>query len=237
MTGDPVIFIPPLLCDARVFLDQIAHLSRDHVVICAPTSGGETMDEIARGILGWAPAHFALVGAAMGGMVALEILRQAPERVTRLALINTVAQADTPKLASDRETHIIAAKSGRFDDVIDHELAASRFHESIDGAAYAEGMRTMAHELGPDVYVRQARAVQRRKDQQTILRKIKQPAWIISGDSDPELPMRRQEFIAEMIPYATHEVIENAGFMPTIEQPDQVSDVLRAWLQQPLVLR
>ena len=237
MKSDPVLFIPPMLCDARVFLDQIAHLSRDHVVICAPPCGGETMEEIAALILAWAPAHFALVGASMGGMIALEIMRQAPERVTRLALINTIAQADTPRIASDRETQIIAAKAGRFADVIAHELNADRFHEDLDQATYGEGLRIMAEEIGADVYVQQARAVQKRKDQQTVLRKIRQPAWIISGDSDPDLPLRRQEFIAEMIPYATHEVIENAGFLPTIEQPDRVSDVLRAWLQQPLVLR
>lgn len=237
MSGEPVVLIPPMLSDARVFLSQIAALSRDQPLITVPPSDAETLGQMADQVLAHAPATFALVGAAMGGMIALEIVNRAPERVTRLALINTTAQADTPKIAADRETHIIAAKAGRFGDVIDHELDPARLCAAAEVSRLPALMRQMGDAIGAETYIAQARAMQKRKDQQSVLRKIRQPAVVISGDSDPEMPMRRQEFIAEMIPYARHCVIENAGFMPMMEQPDQVSDALRDWLRQPLVLR
>lgn len=237
MSGEPIVFIPPMLCDARVFLGQIGGLSHDRTVISVPLAGGETLGDMAKRILKDAPASFALAGAGLGGAIALEIINRAPERVTRLALINTTAQADTPKMAADRETQIIAAVSGRFSDVIGHELPAARLNSEGDVARVSSLMRQMGETTGAEAYVAQARALQKRKDQQNVLRLIRLPTVIISGDSDPELPLRRQEFIAEMIQYAQHRVITNAGLMPTLEQPAQVTEALRDWLRQPLVLR
>ena len=237
MSDDPLVMVPPLLCDARVFTDQIGALSSQRAVMVVPNLPGESIGRMAQSVLDVAPPHFALVAAGMGGAIALDILDRAPERVTRLALINATAQADTPSMASDRETQIIAAQAGRFDDVIAHELDAGRLHTETDQAPLVALFRQMGRAVGPDRYVEQARALQRRKDQQGVLRKIRQPALVISGAEDPELPLRRQEFIAEMIPYARHEVIEQAGLMPTLEQPEQVSGILKDWLKQPLVLR
>ncbi|MEL6640136.1 MAG: alpha/beta fold hydrolase [Pseudomonadota bacterium] len=237
MPFEPVVLIPPVLCDARVFADQIGVLSIDHPVVVAPARGQDTIGEMAQSVLDVSPPNFAVCGAGLGGMVALEIIQRAPERVSRIALINTVAQADTPATASDRETQIIAAKSGRFDDVVAHELDTARLHADADTGAIAPLLRRMAMGIGPDAYIGATRALQKRKDQQGVLRKIRQPALVICGDSDPQTPVRRQEFIAEMIPYAAHEVIENAGFLPMLEQPDAVSAVLKAWVAQPLVLR
>ncbi len=237
MHPEAVVMIPPVLCDGRAFYDQIGVLSVDRPVIIAPTTGCETIGEMAEKALTCAPESFALVGAGMGGSVALEVIQRAPERVSRIALINTVAQADTPAIASDRETQIIAAKSGRFEDVVAHELDPARLHEGINAAALVPLFQQMAAGIGPDAYVMASRAMQKRKDQQNVLRKIRQPALVISGAADPLTPLRRQEFIAEMIPYAQHEVIEGAGFMPSLEQPDQVSEILKEWVKQPLVLR
>jgi pimeloyl-ACP methyl ester carboxylesterase len=235
--GDPVILIPPMLCDARVFADQIAELSRDHPVLFAPTCGAGTMEDIAAGILKWAPPEFALAGAGMGGMVALEMLRRAPKRITRVALINANAQSDTPKTAADREPLMIAAKAGRFDDVIADRFAACRFYENSDMGSMGPLLHDMATGIGAENFVLQARAVQRRKDQQAVLRKIKQPALVISCDSDKDNIKRRQEFVAEMIPYSKHVVIHGAGLLPSLEQPKVLSRILRDWCRQPLVLR
>jgi pimeloyl-ACP methyl ester carboxylesterase len=235
--GDPVIFIPPMLGDARVFADQIAELSRDHPVVFAPLVRGETIAEFAAQILAFAPKEFAVAGAGLGGNVALEMLNRAPKRITRLALINTNARADTPKTAADREPRIIAAKAGRFSNALDQEWSPAHFCEGTDLETLAPLLLDMANGLGPDVYVRQTRALQKRKDQQAILRKIKQPALVISGDCDLENTLRRQEFVAEMIPYAKHEVITDAGLLPSLEQPKQLSKILREWCRQPLVLR
>jgi pimeloyl-ACP methyl ester carboxylesterase len=235
--GDPVIFIPPMLCDARVFADQIAELSRDHVVIFTPIVGADSIEEIAARVLSYAPREFALAGAGMGGIVALEMLRRAPKRITRVALINTNAQADTPKIAADREPRIIAAKSGRFDDVLAEELSVDRFCDQSDMDSLLPLLCDMANGVGPDGYVQQVRALQKRKDQQAVLRKVRQPALVISSEWDKDNPLRRQQFVAEMIPYAKHEVIAGAGLMPSLEQPKAMSKILRDWCRQPLVLR
>lgn len=235
--GDPVIFIPPMLCDARVFAHQIAELSRDHPVLFAPLVHGESIADFAADILRWAPKEFAVAGEGMGGNVALEMLRRSPKRITRVALINTNARADTPKTAADREPRIIAAKAGRFHHALDEEWSQDHFCPGSDLETLAPHLLEMAMGLGPEIYVNQSRAMQKRKDQQAILRKIQQPATVISSDCDLENTPRRQEFVAEMIPYAKHVMVEGAGLLPSVEQPERLSQILRDWCRQPLILR
>ena len=98
-------------------------------------------------------------------------------------------------------------------------------------------MTDMATALGVDVYVRQSRAMERRKDQQDIMRRIKQPSLVMCGDYNGQHSVRRHEFLAELIPYAQLEVIPNAGHIPTLENPDAVTDAIRRRMRQPLVLR
>ena len=95
----------------------------------------------------------------------------------------------------------------------------------------------MAMTLGPEVFIRQSRALQRRKDQQATLRKIKVPTLVLCGAEDALCPVKRHEFMAELIPYATLRVIDGAGHLPTLEQPDAVTDALREWMGLPFVLR
>jgi len=195
------------------------------------------MEELASQILTWLPPKFALAGMGMGGMVAMEILRRAPERVARVAFIATNAQADTPEIAALREPNIIAAKSGRLDDAMQSEVNPAWLSPGPYRMDVVSLLSDMAQALGPDVYVRQSRAMQRRKDQQNIMRRIKQPALVMCGDHDGQNTLRRNEFIAQLIPYAKLEVIPNAGHMPTLENPDAVTAALRTWMRQPLVLR
>jgi len=95
----------------------------------------------------------------------------------------------------------------------------------------------MARTLGPEVYIRQARAMQRRKDQQVTLRRCKVPALIMCGAFDTICPVKRHEFMAELIPYARLHVLENSGHLPTLEQPDETTAALRSWMKQPYVLQ
>ncbi|WP_242651014.1 alpha/beta fold hydrolase [Yoonia tamlensis] len=229
--------IPPMLCDARIFEPQFRALGSDHAVMFAPTTTGERMEEIASQILSWAPAKFALAGMGMGGMVAMEILRRASDRVTRIALISTSPLAETPQTAALREPQIIAARAGRWDDVLQHEIHSTWMSPDVDKAAFVRLLTTMGHALGPEVYVRQARALQRRKDLQAQLRKITQPALVICGRHDGHYPVKRHETMAAMIPFATLDVIEDAGYLPTIEAPEAVSAALQSWMRAPLMLR
>lgn len=237
MPSETLVMIPPLLCDARIFETQMLDLSRDHAVMFAPTTRGERMEEVASQILSWAPSKFALAGMGMGGMVAMEVLRRAADRVTRIALISTTPQADTPEAAAAREPHIIAARSGRMADVLQHEINSTWMAPSSDKVELVRQLTGMGNALGPETYVKQARCLQRRKDQQATLRRIKQPTIVVCGRHDGQYQLKRHEFLAELIPYAQLEVIEGAGYLPTLESPDAVSDVLRNWMKTPLLLR
>lgn len=237
MSSEPLVLIPPMLCDARVFAPQINELSLEFPVMFAPTTGGERMEEIASQILGWAPPKFALAGMSMGGAVALEMLRRAPERITRIALISSSAQGETPQAASAREPLIVAARSGRFADVIHQEMDPAWLAEGQDRVSITNLISAMGQAIGAEGYVRQARAMQRRKDQQGTLRSVKQPTLVMCGAEDSLLPPRRHEFLAELVPYTKLEVVPGAGHLLTLEQPEIANFILRNWMQQPLVLR
>lgn len=237
MSIEPLVLIPPMLCDARVFAPQINDLSLEYPVMFAPITSGERIEEIASNILSWAPAKFALAGMSMGGAIALEMLRRAPERITRIALISTSAQGETPQAASAREPLIVAARSGRFGDVIHKELDPAWLADGPDRVRISTLMTAMGHAIGAEAYVRQARAMQRRKDQQSTLRMVKQPTLVMCGAEDSLLPPRRHEFLAELVPYTKLEIVPGAGHLPTLEQPEITTHVLRTWMRQPLVLR
>tara|TARA_R110001606_G_scaffold158039_1_gene301370 strand:+ start:566 stop:1276 length:711 start_codon:yes stop_codon:yes gene_type:complete len=235
--AETLLLLPGLMCDARAFLPQIVSLGRDMPVMIAPISRGDRIEEIASEILSAAPARFALAGLSMGGIVALEILRRAPERVTRIALIATTPLAGTPQEASEREAWIVAAKSRRLDDAMAAELRPSYLANTPGRADVLARVASMWRTMGAETYVRQARALQRRKDQQATLRKIKQPALVLCGEADTLLPLKRHEFMAELIPYAQLHVIADAGHLPTLERPTATTEALRVWMKQPLVLR
>lgn len=237
MPGETLVMIPSIIADARVFAPQIQTISQTQALMLAPPTCGERIEEIASQILSWAPTRFALCGLGFGGMVAMELVRRAPERVTRIALISTSPQADTPEAAAAREPHIIAARAGRWRDVLQHEINSTWMAPTTDKVELVRALTTMGNDLGPEVYVRQARALQRRKDQQGMLRKIQQPTAVICGRHDGQYQLKRHQFLAELIPYAQLEIIEGAGYLPTLEAPDATTDALLRWMKQPMMLR
>ncbi len=234
---EPVVFLPAMMCDARLYGPLIADLSRDHAVMSAPVTHGERIEEIASGLLDVLPKRFALAGLGMGGIVALEVIRRAPDRVSRLCLMDTTPLADTPQQAAARDPQIIRVRTGKLDDVMADELKQSDLAPGPHRAEILALVADMAQGLGPECYVRQSRAMQRRRDQQTTLRKIAVPTVVMCGAQDAIWPVKRHTFMAELIPGAKLTVIDHAGHLPPLEQPEAVSDALRNWLAQPLVLR
>jgi pimeloyl-ACP methyl ester carboxylesterase len=234
---EPIVLLPPMLCDARVFMAQIVALSADTAVMVAPVTQGERIEEIASELLSQLPAKFALAGMGLGGVVALELLRRAPDRITRLALIATSPLPESPAFATTREPRIVAARAGRLADCIREELPATALAPGALRSLVLAQIMAMGLSLGPEVFVRQSRAMQRRKDQQSALHRIRQPVLVLCGEYDSLTPVKRHEVMAELIPFARLDVIAGAGAMPTLEQPDAVTRALRSWLRQPLVLR
>jgi pimeloyl-ACP methyl ester carboxylesterase len=231
--SDPLVLLPGLLSDARVFAPQIAALSRHLPIMVLPTGKHDAVEDAATEILEALPSKVSLCGLGLGGVIAIEVLRLAPERIGRLALINTSAQSDTPNEAAAREPRIVAAKSGRFFEIVKQEFGPANFHPSTRRTDIVVQMTEMGRAIGAETYVRQERLMQKRKDQQALLRKSMVQALIVCGGSDPTIPVRRHEFLAELMPKGHLALIEGAGMVPTLEQPDVVTTTLRSWLNLP----
>ena len=234
---EPLVFLPGMMCDARLFGPQIAALSPEFSVMVCPVTRGERIEEIASALLDDLPSRFALAGLSMGGIVAMEILRRAPGRVTRLALMGTNPLAETPHTAAAREPQIVKARAGRLLDVMRDEMKP---HYLAPGPYRGEILKLvmdMADSLGPETFVRQSRALQRRRDQQATLRKCKVPTLILCGAHDALCPIKRHTFMAELIQGAELLVLDDAGHLPTLEMPDDTTAALRRWMQQPSQLR
>lgn len=234
---DSLVLVPGLMCDARLFGPQLTALSRDHAVTIAPITRGDRIEEIASGLLDVLPRRFALAGLSLGGIVAMELLRRAPDRISRIALMDTNALAETPQSAADLEPLIMKIKAGRLNDFVDAVLRPGVLAAGPDRAEIVALVKDMAAHLGPDTVVRQVRAMQRRRDYQAVMRKCKVPALVLCGAEDGLTPVKRHRFLADLIPYARLTVIEGAGHLPTLEQPDAVTDALSDWLTQPFVLQ
>lgn len=234
--AEPLVLLPDMMCDARLFGPQIAELSAEFAVTVAPLSQGERVEEMASSLLDLLPGRFALAGQGLGGVVAMELLRRAPDRLSRIALMGTGPLAETPVAAAAREPLIVKARAGRLDEVMQSELRAEALAAGPDRAEVLALVMDMAEVLGPQVYVRQARALQRRRDQQAVLRKSRLPTMVLCGAEDGLVPVKRHSFMAELIPHARLEVIEVAGHFPSLEQPAATTAALRAWMAQPLVL-
>ncbi|MBO9396071.1 alpha/beta fold hydrolase [Shimia sp. R9_2] len=234
---EPIVLLPGMMCDARLFAHQVTDLSKDHAVMVAPVTQGERISEIASALLPILPPKFALAGLSMGGIVAMDILRKAPERVTRIALMDTNPLAESPTSAAAYEPWIVGARAGRLDEVLSDFMRPEYLAPSVARADILNQVRDMGMALGPEVFVRQARALQRRRDQQSVLRKCKCPALVLCGEHDALTPVKRHSFMAELIPYAKLEVIPDAGHLPVLENPDAVTAALRTWMRQPFVLK
>lgn len=234
---EPLVLLPGMMCDARVFSRQITVLSAERAVMVAPITQGNRVEEFAVDILDQLPQRFALAGHCLGGSVAMELLRRIPDRITRICLMSTSPLADTPAIAAEREPLIVGAQVGRLDEVLGEALRPEYLAPGPDRMGILKQVQQMGLGLGPDVFVRQFRALQRRGDQQATLRRCKVPALILCGEHDMLTSVKRHSFMAELIEGGRLKIVSDAGHIPTLEQPDQVVQALQDWLGWPLVLR
>ncbi len=238
--SESLVLIPGLGADSSVFSHAMARLSLAQPLTLALPSGGDRIEEIASAILPQLPQRVALVGHGLGSVVALEILRRAPKRVARLALISAMPFADTPADAADRDTRLIALRAGRTADWVEAEFGAGIPSDPLDpGLRRARLARILAmvETLGPDLVLRQVRALQRRADYQSAFRRCAQPIHLIMGAEDPICPLRRQEVLANLAPDARLTRIAGAGHFPMLDAPEAVTEALQAFVAAPFVLR
>lgn len=228
----PLVMLPGMMCDARLFAPQIAAFSRQRAVHVAPILG-DTIETAATLILKDAPPDFALCGLSMGGIVAMEILRQAPERVTRLALLDTNPRAEASEVQAHRLPQIEKVQSGHLIEVMRDEMKPRYLTDGPNREAILNLCMDMAKSLGPDAFVNQSRALAHRPDQTETLRKSDVPALVLCGRDDGLCPVHRHELMHNLLRNSRLEIIENAGHLPTLEQPEQTTAALSRWLEAP----
>lgn len=235
--AEPVVMIPGLMADARLFLPQMVGLGARYSFQVALPVGGQTVEDISSLMVPQLPQKFALVGHGLGGAVALDIIRRVPERVTRVALFATDPLTETPAVAALREARIVAARSGRLAQAMAEEIPEASLAPTEWRPEIMALIRDMALNLGEGVFLRQSRALQRRPDQQKTLRKAMLPTLVVAGEHDTLVPPRRHEFLAGLMPFANAQVIAGAGHLPSLEQPEAVTEALGAFLGGPVLLK
>ena len=225
----PLVLVPGLLCDERLWRYQVDGLS-DQILI-PDVTGEDSMGGLARGILEAAPERFALAGLSMGGYVSLEVMRQAPERVEALALLDTSARPDTPEQTEARLALVELARGGRFDEVWQGLLPKVVHPDRVGEPGLRSAVREMAHAVGPEGFERQERAIIGRPDSRPDLPAISCPTLVLCGRDDALTPPHLHQELAEGIPGARLIQIAHCGHLSTLERPEAVTRAMRAWLE------
>lgn len=227
----PLLLLPGLTNDERVWRSVMIALGQYADTSVGDVRTRDTMSALAADVLASAPQRFAVAGLSMGGYCALEIMRQAPERVLGLALVDTSGRPDTPESRTNREKQIERARidyPGLVAELLPKWIHPSRLHDVEVGQV----ARDMALDAGPGIFTRQQRAIMSRADSRPHLGTIRCPAVVVCGRDDALIPMEIHVELARGIPGSTLEVIESCGHLAPLERPAALSEALRGWLHR-----
>lgn len=227
----PLILLPGLLCDAALWQYQTSALAEFSEPLVADLTRAESIAEMAAQVLAEAPPRFALAGLSMGGYVAQEILRQAPERVDRLALLDTSARPDTPEQSARRRGLMELSQRGQFKGVTPQLLPMLLHPDHLTGAL-GSIVTGMAERVGQAGFIRQQRAILGRIDSRPSLAAILVPTLVLCGDSDALTPPALAEEMAAGIADANLVLVEHSGHLSTLEQPEAVNRAMIEWLAE-----
>lgn len=226
----PLVLIPGMMCDGRMWGAVPQALAPRPVHHALPVAG-ETIAAMAAAILHDAPARFALAGLSLGGIVAMEILAQAPDRVERVALLDTNPLAEAPAVRAGRASQIARAMSGDLDAVMQDEMKPNYLADPTN-TAILDLCLDMARALGPDVFRRQSLALRDRADQTATLHRFAGPALVLMGAQDRLCPRDRHDLMHALMPRSKLVIVDGAGHLPPLEQPDQTLTALQDWLAE-----
>ena len=224
--------VPGMMCDERIFSPQIKELSQNLEVTIGDISNFSSVRELASDVLKKAPKSFSLLGHSMGGIVAMEIYSQEPNRIEKLILMDTNPKAELDEVKLKREPQIREVNKGKLLEVMRDEMKPNYLAESENKTNVLSVCMDMALNLGPDVFINQSRALQSRLDQQNTIQSIKIPVLIMCGSEDKLCPVERHEMMHNMISDSDLKIINNAGHMPTLEQPRETTEVIKEWLMR-----
>ncbi|RZJ29267.1 MAG: alpha/beta fold hydrolase [Brevundimonas sp.] len=226
----PTLLVPGLICTAELFAPQLPALWPRGPVTVASTLEGDTISAMASAILRDAPPRFALGGLSMGGYIALEILRQAPDRVARLALMDTSARPDTPEQTRVRQGLIATTGDGQYETVLATTVPNLLHPEHRADQALIGILIRMGRVVGADGFARQQGAIMGRIDSRPFLSAVAVPTLVLVGDKDALTPPEMAREMAEAIPDAELVIVPDAGHVSTLEQPAAVNAALLDWL-------
>ena len=232
MSLPSLVLLPGMMCDARMYTSQIEALKGIAECQVGYIGGANNMADIARQVLDQAPESFALAGLSMGGIVAMEIVRQAPERVTRLALMDTNPWSEIAEVKAARQPQIEAAQTGQLEQLLREVMVPRYFTTHQTHSQLDELCVDMALSLGKDIFVRQSQALKNRRDQQDMLASFNKPCLVLMGEEDELCPLDRHECMVTLLSQVTFVQIANAGHIPTLEQPAAVNAALKQWMVQ-----
>lgn len=218
-----------MLCDAELWAHQVEHLADVVDAHVADLTGEDSVAGMARRVLAQAPERFSLAGLSLGGIVAFEILRREPERVTKLALLDTNAEPPRRDQLQEWDEQARMAEAGRFEEFVERDWlpAVAGSHDGVADAA-----RRMARRVGAPAFVRQLSAQAGRGDNRGTLAEISCRTLVLAGRQDPLCPPELQEEIADSIPRAALVIVEECGHLSSLEQPHAVTAVFRYWLSE-----
>jgi pimeloyl-ACP methyl ester carboxylesterase len=230
-----VLLLPGLLCDDRLWRDQAAGLAGVARAVVADLALDDSMEAMARRALAAVPGRFALCGLSMGGYVAMAVVRLAPDRVSRLCLMDTSAAPDSPAQAARRRVLIaqLGNQALHFRGVTPRLLPSLLHPDRLGDAALAGEVTAMAERVGREAFLRQQTAILARPDSRPGLPAITVPTLVAVGDGDQLTPPGQAREIAGLIAGARLEVLEGCGHLPPLEAPERVTGLLRAWLASP----
>ena len=226
----PLVLLPGMPLDAALWDHQTGHLADVADVRGGDLTRADSMSGLARAVLADAPERFALGGLSMGGYVAFEILRQAPERVVKLALLDTSARPDTPEQTANRKDAVALIARGRMHQVVAANLPRLVHPQRVQDAALVGSLKAQAQRIGQDGFARQQTAIMNRPDSRPDLAAIRCPTLVLCGRQDVITPPAVHEEMAAGIPGARLVLIEDCGHLSPMEQPQAVTALLREWM-------
>ena len=238
MAKTPLLLVPGVLCSPRLFAAQVAALQGDAEIVVpdwrkAPLSIWDSWESAARWVVEQMPADkFALAGLSLGGMLAVEIMQFAADRVTKLALLDTGMRSQSEAERAVRRARIRLADEGRFELVLGMQMTRFIPAYRLPDKPLVDEVMTMCGEIGVEIYKRQEELAAIRVDRRPDLPRIKCPTIVVCGRDDAATPLFLSEEIVKAIPAAALVVVEQCGHLVTMEKPEAANEILQVWLRR-----
>ncbi|MCB1387130.1 MAG: alpha/beta fold hydrolase [Nitratireductor sp.] len=236
MSRETLLLLPGHMCDARLFAPQVDRFADRYRVVVADLAAGHTFDDHVRNAIDAAgEGAFNLAGLSMGGMIAIQMATEMPQRILRLALLSTTGEAEKPHRTETRDRWIARARAEGMEPVAREELAPTYLSAaSADRADMIETVVAMAVEQGLDVFARQSRALTLRRDCRAGLARFTGPALVLSGDRDKLFSVEKHRDLAGRLSGGEQVTLAGAGHLPTLEMPERVNEAFEIWLARPV---